>query len=435
MILKILLAGFSTPSASALTLLLQRNYPQVEPIVLERCFTKDLRLTLPPLKAGDGGAFATIINLDGVGMSLFNEQHIKTLVEFIDFRAVLLLTRSNIGQWQNADFLPHGSSFFLSTPYTKQDMEAVLTNFIDVATNLQENPANAAQNRAAISKKAIKYLGSDESDTISHIESVDPEKERSENSRFIQSVIDTCFSGACPNNVMYELIDIFSQEHPFKVVVGNQTVYVYPKKSIALVENLERLLDYFSVAGNCQVLKTRITNIAMTDAEFDRVANNIKNEGYRRYSLNSFLWQIYSVILPPRLNVPKNNLRLKIRYMPNFAGMQEIPEYIHAVVSSCLVSSKNLDQLDEMFGEITQKNPTALRRVFLLAILSGSADIDVLRRSFYISNPVEAILEAKAKAQTSEIQVEPESDITPNKGVAQATKTGFFKRLLSKLSF
>lgn len=431
MALKILLAGFSGPSAGALTLLLQRNYPDVEHLVLERCFSSDLRLTLPTLGRNADDAFAAIVNLDGVGMSLFNDQHIKGLVDFLDFRASLLLTRGNIRQWQNADFLPHATSFFLSTPYTKQDMETALSELIDAATRLQKNPADAAKNRALIRNKAIGHLDDDADVGIELPTST--KQTPSENSEFIQSVISTCFSGVCPNNVMYELIEIFSQEHPFKVVVGNQTVYVYPKKSIALVQSLERLLDYFSVAGNCQVLKTNITNIALSDAEFDRVLQNIKSEGYRRYSLNSFLWQVYSVILPARINVPRNTLKLKIRYMPNFAGMKDIPEYVHAVVSSCLVVPKNLDQLDMVFGELTQKNPSILHRIFLLSILSGSADIDVLKRSFYAENPLDKLLsEEETKLISSD---EPAPDITPNKGVAQAAKTGFFKRLLSKLSF
>ncbi|STZ08693.1 Uncharacterised protein [Moraxella caprae] len=418
MALKILLAGFSGPSAGALTLLLQRNYPDVEYLVLERCFSDDLRLTLPTLGRSADDAFAAIVNLDGVGMSLFNDQHIKNLVDFLDFRASLLLTRSNIRQWQNADFLPHATSFFLSTPYTKQDMEAALSQLVSTATRLQENPVDAAKNRALIRTKAVGHLDDNDSAT---------------QGEFVQSVISTYFSGVCPNNVMCELIEIFSQEHPFKVAVGNQTVYVYPKKSIALVQSLERLLDYFSVAGNCQVLKTNITNTALSDSEFDRVLQNVKSQGYRRYSLNSFLWQIYSVILPTRINVPRNTLKLKIRYMPNFSGMKDIPEYVHAVVSSCLVVPKNLDQLDMVFGELTQKNPSILHRIFLLSILSGSADIDVLKRSFYTENPLDKILSEEEIKLVSE--PEPVPELTPNKGVTQAAKTGFFKRLLSKLSF
>lgn len=433
MALKLLLAGFSAPSAGALTLLLQRNYPQVEYVVLERFFSNDLRLMLPPLGADARDAAAAIINLDGVGMSVFNEAHIKSLVHFLDYRATLLLARSNINQWKNADFLPQETSFFLSTPHTKQEMEAVLSKLISVTKELHSNPSQAAKNRASIHNKSAAHLGDDDDIPTLNPATATPARSRSENGEFIQSVINTCFSGVCPNNVMYELIEIFSQEHPFKVIMGTQTVYVYPKKSIALVHSMSRLLDYFSVAGNCQVLKTNISNVPMTGGEFDRVMAEIKNEGYRRYSLNSFLWQIYSVIIPARVNVPRNTLKLKIRYMPNFAGMQEVPEYIHAVVSSCLVVPKNLDQLDAIFGELTQKNPTLLHRIFLLSIISGSADIAVLKQSFYAQISPDKI---PPKHQLELLEdTEPTPLPTPNKGVAQATKSGFFKRLLSKLSF
>lgn len=434
MALKILLVGFSAPSAGALTLLLQRSYPEVEHVVLERFFSNDLRLMLPPLGANTRDAMATIINLDGVGMSLFNESHIKSLVNFLDFRATLLLARSNISQWKLADFLPQETSFFLSTPHTKQEMEAVLSKLIPVAGQLHANPSEAAKNRASIRNKASAHLDDDDDDilTLNPITAT-PARTRSENGEFIQSVINTCFSGVCPNNIMYELIEVFSQEHPFKVIIGTQTAYVNPKKSIALVHSMSRLLDYFSVAGNCQVLKINVTNVPMTSIEFDRVVDEIRSEGYRRYSLNSFLWQIYSVIIPTRINVPRNTLKLKIRYMPNFAGMSDVPEYVHAVVSSCLVIPKNLDQLDETFGELTQKNPSILHRIFLLSIISGSADIAVLKQSFYAQSTPENI---PPKYQLELLEnPEPTPKPTPNQGVAQATKSGFFKRLLSKLSF
>lgn len=427
--LKILIAGFSGPSASALALLLQRNHPEVQYLILERCFSNDLRLTLPTLGSDATDAFAAIINLDGVGMSLFEDQYIKKLVDFIDFRTSLLLTRGKISLWQNADFLPHNTSFFLGTPYTKADMENALTQLISVARHLQSNPADAAKNRALIHSKALGHLEDDGMDILLPPLTQDSD----DNTKFIRTLTDTCFSGVCPNGVIHELTEIFAQKNPFKLLIGNQTIYAHPKNAITLVHDLERLLDYFSVAGNCRVLKTNIINTPMTDSDFNKALANIKQEGYHRYSLNALLWQIYSAILPKRIDAPKNTLKLKIRYMPNFAGTQDMPDYVHAVLSSCLVVPKNLEQLDAVFGELTQKNPSALHRIFLLAILSGVADMDILKRSFYIQSPASKILSQSDK----ELLEKPESTPahTPNKSITQATKTGFFRRLLSKLSF
>lgn len=428
--LKILIAGFSGPSASALALLLQRNYPEVQYLILERCFSNDLRLTLPTLGSDATDAFAAIINLDGVGMSLFEDQYIKKLVDFIDFRTSLLLTRGKISLWQNADFLPHNTSFFLGTPYTKADMENALTQLISVARHLQSNPADAAKNRALIHKKALGHLEEEEG-----IDEVLPPLTQDPNSniKFIRTLTDTCFSGVCPNGVIHELTEIFSQSTPFKLLIGSQTVYVHPKNAIALVYDLERLVDYFSVAGNCHVLKTNLINTPMTDSEFNVILASTKQEGYYRYSPNALLWQIYSTVLPKRIDVPRNTLKLKIRYMPNFAGTKDMPDYVHAVISSCLVVPKNLEQLEAIFGELTSKNPSALHRIFLLAILSGVADVDTLKRSFYIDNPSHKVL---SEVDRNLLKI-PESTPTPtpNKGITQATKTGFFKRLLSKLSF
>lgn len=428
MALKILIAGFSGPSASALALLLQRNYPEVQYIILERCFSDDLRLTLPTLGADTNDAFAAIINLDGVGMSLFEDQYIKKLVDFIDFRTSLLLTRGKISLWQNADFLPHNTSFFLGTPYTKADMENALTQLISIARHLQSNPADAAKNRALIHKKALGHLEEEGIDEVLPSLIQNPHN----NIKFIRTLTDTCFSGVCPNGVIHELTEIFSQNTPFKLLIGSQAIYVHPKNAIALICDLERLIDYFSVAGNCRVLRTNLINTPMTDGEFNEILANIKQEGYHRYSPNALLWQIYSTILPKRIDVPQNTLKLKIRYMPNFAGTKDMPDYIHAVLSSCLVVPKNLEQLEAIFGELTSKNPSALHRVFLLAILSGVADMDVLKRSFYIENPSNKI-SSTDKALLD--KPEPTPEHTPNKGITQATKTGFFRRLLNKLSF
>lgn len=453
MTLKILLVGFSTLSATALIALLQRNYPQVECVMLSRCFSDDLHLMLPKLGSNADDAYGLIINLEGVGMSTFNPDHIRSLIHFIDFRAVLLLARNDINEWRQANFIPKSSGSFLQTPYTKEVMEVALAEFIELTTYLQANPSESAKNHDKLRTYAAKYLevhhdfdelGKDNPRFESSSDTSNTHENEGVTTKddFLQTVVNTCFSGVCQNNVMHDLMNIYLSGQPFKIGAGAQTAYVHPKKNLALVANLDRLLDYFSVAGNCQVLKNSIVTQTIADNEFNGFLDNLHNDGYHRHSLSAFLWQIYSAILPAKINVPKNNLKLKIRYMPDLGSMQNVPEYIHAILSSCLITPKSIDELEEMFAETIKYHPTILQRILLLSILSDLADINILKRSFdevhnnqEMSNPETAKSINQEEKEFAFTQATHSNEMTPNKSVVQAAKTGFFKRLLSKLSF
>ena len=131
------------------------------------------------------------------------------------------------------------------------------------------------------------------------------------------------------------------------------------------------------------------------------------------------LWQIYQAILPTDIQTQARNLQIKVKFMPNFATLEDTPSYTQAVISSCLSLPKTLDELYIIFSEI---KTDSLNRIFLLAVLSKIVDMDILA----------------TPRQHDEVTVSQTLTIPSNQhkndGVNKAVKTGFFRRLLSKLS-
>lgn len=182
---------------------------------------------------------------------------------------------------------------------------------------------------------------------------------------------------------------------------------------------IARILDYFSVAKNHEQFSSSITIEVLSNEQYLAHLQELERLDAKKYALNTLLWQIYHAILPDEIQTQARNLQIKVKFMPNFASLEDTPNYTQAVISSCLSIPKTLDELYVIFSEIKAEH---INRIFLLAVLSKIVDLDVLatpRTDNQIS--INQILKTQHKKQK-------------NDGVNKATKTGFFRRLLKKLS-
>lgn len=400
--MKVLLIGFSSPSATALMLLLNQQYPEHSVIEIERCFTNDLRLCLPNLPEAHRDATVMIISLEGVGMMQFMPQHIKALQKFIGARAALMTTKGSGEVWRQAAILPSDFGQFLTSPYTKADMEQALVRLFEVAPQLTER------------RHEFKYqeMAGDALEEYVTINMNAAPKEV--NGSFLHRVIERHFD-IKQRPLLHELVDLALDDRALKLTVGSQAVYINRKKNVALVSNIERLMDYCAIVNNFEALSQVIQIEAVSEHEVENALNMSAKNGYKTYALNAFLWRVCARMLPARIEVPDHNLRFKMRAMPNFAQMGETPEYVRALTALCLVAPRCMGELVEHLAGAVDK--AVANRVFLLAILSGMADLEVLEQSF------------------SEMMLASESEQTINQGVQKAQKTGFLRRLLEKLKF
>lgn len=408
--MKVLLVGFSPQSADVLQLLIERTHPEHSVVQLERAFSTDLRLSLPTVAMAHTDAEAMIIHLDGVGMMNFAISHIQALRQFIGARAALMITKSGLLAWERSVILPQDFGLFISSPYTKDMMEWALTKLFKVAGKISD----------------YRHLFYKESPEIALLTSSQHEaklapKNVVEKRDNLHRLIDVYFD-LPKKELFHQFLNLVLEDSPLTLVAGSQTLYINKKQNLALVSNLERLLDYCRVANNFEVLDKVVEVGHISAEEFTKVASYAAQTRHHKYALSTVLWQMYDRILPKYIEVPEHELRLKMRLMPNFGQMSDVPEYVKALTSLCLVSSKTPSELCRGLGISIDK--ALINRIFLLAILSGVADLDVLEKSFIDSQE-----QSKNESNTAQASVR-----EVNEGIQKAQKTGFLQRLLSKLS-
>lgn len=410
--MKVLLVGFSSQSADVLRLLIEKIYPEYKVVQLERAFGEDLRLCLPTVAMTHSDAEAMIIHLDGVGMMNFSTQHPKMLRQFIGARAALMITKSGLLAWESSHILPKDFGIFVSSPYTKDVMEWALGRLFKAVPHIFDHRHLFHQESGDVH---LLSDGEKKADTAT----ANKTSSRHDN---LHRLIDVHFN-INKKDLFHQFLNLILEETPLTLVAGSQTLYINKKQNLALVSNLERLLDYCRVANNFDVL-TKVIEIGhMTSEEFAKTVHQATHNRFHKYGLSTILWQMYDRILPKYIEVPDHKLQLKMRLMPNFGQMGYVPEYIKALTSLCLVSPKTADELSRGLGISIDK--AVINRIFILAILSGVADFDVLEASF---------LENQDTPEKATEMTDDTATRQVNQGVEKAQKTGFLKRLLSKLS-
>lgn len=407
---KILLIGFSKQSAEALRMLINREFADWECEILERSFCDNLYLCLPTLELQHQDANAMVINLDGVGMTVYQADHIQRLRSFIGMRATALVSRGQTTLWQNSQILPAGLLFCIQSPFQKNDILAVLSNLIKVAP---KDTQNTPIDSTLIAKTALEK--SPEKTISSHQTTKQSLSLGGFEYNFLRQLLNDFFV-IKQSRLLYELLDVSLMQSSFNLYISSQNIYINPKQNLALVHNLPRVMHYCEVVKRFETLTDMIKIVPISEHEFLRQSALSPKNGYQKYAFNTLLWQMYAEILPDDIVIKNDNLSLKMRYMPNFANMNDVPEYVRSLIASCLKSPKNLKQLKHGLEGLGQENASAFNRVFLLAILSGAADIDELKRS--VDNPNAIQQQAKN-----------------NQSVQTAVKSGFLGRLLGKLRF
>lgn len=404
--MKVLLVGFSSLSANVLSAWIGQAYKSHHVVTIERSFDDNLRLCLPNLKETHNNALAMIINMEGIGMMNFSQKNVQILTEFIGNRTALLIGKNELNLWRNAQTLPKDFIMFTHSPYTKNEILPKLEKLIkntylvrksepvsEVSYKISENPS--VNNTPPKPETQLSTSYQDEGNFLYHI---------------IKQYFKTKQTG-----LLYAMLGLRISETPLKVTIGKHHFYVNSQKNMGLVCDVEKLIEYCELSGNFCSKSSIISYEKITNEEFEAIMFYIPKNGYRKYALGTLIWQIYTKLLPKDLEMSTHNLQLKIKYMPNFSQMADVPDYVRHVLSACLVTPKTLLELGvnlEAFGDIDNEK---LNKVFLVAMLSGFCDHEVLKTSF----------------ENKEIHKE-HSDT--NMGIKKAQKSGFLKRFLSKLS-
>lgn len=387
--MKIVLAGFSAQNAAALSLLIIQKYNEHSVVEMDLSFGNNLRLCLPTLPAHHQDAKAMIINLSGVGMPNISPEQLSELQGFVGGRAGLLIAPK---QMAILDELNDPLLSCIVSPYTKDTMERALQALLATATTVTV-PSYSADDKKPIASQ----IRSAPTDSVP--------------SHFLYELLRRHFD--IPQMAfLTKFVDITLSNTPVQVTIGTQMVYIEPSLNMALVSNWGRLMDACMVVGKFEDL----TDVIQVTPITKRVFAGVNDETIQKYPISTLLWQMADRLLPKKVEVADHPLLLKIRFMPNFGNELPTPAYVRALVSSCLLKPKTLDMLMIRMDKTADKG--LVNRVFLLAILSGVADRQILQQSFD-GGADEQIAQEPTPAQ--------------NQGVQKAQKTGFLARFLNKL--
>lgn len=387
-------------------MLINRNYLGCQVVVIERMFCENLRLCLPNLPKEHQNADAMIISLEGVGMIRFAQRHIKTLQDYIGVRTVIFTTKSNLEDWQAARILPQDFAIFVQTPYNKDTMTMALNALLTVAPT--------AKFRGDEFYNLHFAEDAPKDDFLSDIPIPKAPKNRD---HFLHQILDTYFHTK-QNEILHNVVQIILAEGPVKITVGRQVVYANYRKNLALIDNKAKLMDYCTIMKTFEVLDCALDVEPISDDVFGWVMNASPNNGYQKHALSALLWQMYSKILPPHIDNPAHSLLLKLRYMPNFSQIDGVSESVRSLLAACLVTPKTIQQLHNTANSDIDK--ATIHRIFLLAILSGVSDLDVLKYSF-----------TKDKSQAIPSQINAPDY---NQGIKKAQASGFLNRLIKVLN-
>ena len=420
--MKLLFVGFSEQNANLLSFLIEQNFTGIKCVYVERDLTSDLRFVLPAIPSQHQDAQGLIINLGGIGMLSYQQQCKDALLAFAQNRPTLLTTRTPINVWQEA-LAGFDSFMYIQSPYSKDTILPVLQQLIDKGELF--TPPSITQN---LDEKALdipSMLSPQRAEPQPQSKEMDRKQPLSDNTLLQkpnnkeQSILDAIlgehFKEVYHLPIVRQLCHLFWQDEPFMLKTSRYEALIDPKQNLLFSNNVARIIDYLTVAKSHDEFASSITIEPLDDTTYQSHTQRLQDQHAKKYALNMLIWQMYQVILPEEINTTAHNLQIKLKFMPNLSDIEDLPSYTQAVMASCLSTPKTLSDIYTLFSEA---NAGTLNRLCLLAIISKAVDLDSLQ---LINPQVSGLI--------------PQTAPKKNDGVAKATKTGFFKRLLSKLAF
>lgn len=244
----------------------------------------------------------------------------------------------------------------------------------------------------------------------------------------IKDLLQRHFNHVGNQKFILELSDLFAKTAPFTIKIHRTCTLVHPPQGYAISENLPRILEYLSLTKSYNVLSDMIQINEISEQEAQQYLNMLKKLGGRQMSVNVLMWQVYQTVLGEEVAYDGHRLSLKLRYMPNLAHLGDVDASVGRVFATCLNSPQNVKELKDFFPNVSEDR---LNAILLLSILSKMADFSVIT-SQIIAQGVDA---TSFDAKKSVEQFATKANRQQNNDINRARKSGFFQRLLSKLSW
>lgn len=427
--MKFLVIGFSEQAQKTLEVLLQLEFPVYSYCSVPRQLSEKYTCLVPNTSAYQQKCDLCIVDLDGVGLSQYNIQTRETLTKIINHKPSVLISRQSYTSW-GRDLLLSKKCVVLNHIYTRQELLDALFKIIKIGEADSQVNTKTSQ--------SLRSIYANPSENIHSIEQEIKNPPIAERAKLSKRVLSQRWVDYHKYPIVERLLDIFSQSSPYWLNIYDHKLLIDPRQGVVVLKSLS-VVDYFTLISgfNFSVFKLEVRSLLSED--YTKQKENLLNNGYRVYSLNLLIWQIIQEILPYRLNLNTNNLRIKLKYMPNLTALRNVPSYMHALSAACLVSAISFDDLKARFSHVQDEH---INRFFFLVLLT-----DILDSSLIVSLDVKSVqIQTNTRGDESSSMLEgvsnksmkniaeSQADTKSNDSVEKAKKTGFFARLLQKLS-
>lgn len=394
--LKLLLIGFTQTNANVIQIFIEMTFKDIHvDAIIKPTNTQTLNLNDLP-QSTQSEVF--IIDFEGVGLDLEDKNIVQTLADYTNGKPILFISR----QQSMPVALPNYE--WLTTPYTRQQMNDSLTSLLSKTPSYYTNP-----------------VPSTFSQTVQPNVSNNPPVEQG---------IDSTISPNDVKKVFDVLMDVFGNIHeqPFfnfvkdlqlsqeciQVTINQHDMYFNPKDKSIISLNLERMADSFIVG----LRKESILFTKLDSNTFQQKSAYLLAQGAKQYTLSQLVWLIGLDIIQAKRDAygEIHPLKFEARYMPNIAHIHSVPKYVVPLIASCLGRVRGLSDFNSMFPQLTNAQ---INQVMILLTMSQAIRVETL---------LDSVKQSTATTLPTNM---PNSQ--SNLGVQKANKTGFFRRLLSRL--
>lgn len=268
-----------------------------------------------------------------------------------------------------------------------------------IKTSIYDTKPIISVQSATLSKKVKPKNSIYTSDNLSFT----PKLEESESSVLLEScksareLIQKVWINFDEYDIYADLFDAFAQQAPSQVLIGDYEFLVDAKQNSIIAPDIIEFLAYIEQLNIAQRHHLHIKVKDISD-NYIQLMNIYLQNDYQHYALNLFLWQFYHQFLSDELAFDEYELRLRIKVLPKFIEMEKVPAYMHAVVSSCLQKSQDIEQLQQTqkFSFLTLAQ---MQRIYILSILAHYADIEFMQNLLQRKpqlNPTQVIEQASS---------------------------------------
>lgn len=442
--MKFLVIGFSEQAQKTLEVLLQLEFPIHSYCSVPRQLSEKYTCLVPNTSAHQQKCDFCIVDLDGIGLSQYSIQARETLIKIINHKPSVLISRQEHLSWAR-DLLLSKRCVILNHSHTRQELLDALYKIVKVDTPVENTTTTSSvvsDLRPTVSVTEEKTA----TDSVSKV--AEPEIKLpalAERAKLAKRVLSQRWADYHNYHIVERLLDIFSQSSPYWLSISDHKLLIDPQRGTVLIKSLSCVVDYFVLISgfNFSVFKLDVQSLLSED--YTKQKENLLASGYRVYSLNLLIWQIFQEILPHRLQLNTDNLRIKLKYMPNFTALRGVPPYMHALSATCVVTANTFDELKTRFSYVQDEH---INRFFFLTLLTDVIDSTMITHldaktvkaqqqsinTTTATTDVSSTETGTSKSAETAVQ-SASSETKPNDGVEKAKKTGFFARLLQKLSF